>query len=78
VPAQALLLLNNEFVQQSAARWAKAAQGQTDPVSWLYESGFGRAPLAGEREQIAQYLGAHSWDSLCHVLLNSAEFLYVE
>lgn len=75
VPAQALLLLNNEFVHLAAQRWAERANQQLD---WLYESAFGRLPTPAERSAAEEYVASHDWASLCHVLLNTAEFLYVQ
>jgi hypothetical protein len=75
VPAQALLLLNNEFVHLAAQNWAKRANQQLD---LLYETAFSRLPTAAERTAAEEYAANHDWASLCHVLLNTAEFLYVQ
>ncbi len=78
VPAQALLMMNNEFVFEQAKRWAEASSREQDRLSWLYETAFGREPTAQERTVAEDYLRSHDWTSLCHVLLNTAEFLYVK
>ncbi len=78
VPAQALMLLNNELVHLAASRWASASESQSSRLDWLYETAFGRLPNAQESEAAATYLKDHNWQSLCHILLNSAEFLYVQ
>jgi hypothetical protein len=93
VPAQALTLLNNPFVVQQARRWAERALregGGTDRerVTWLYRSGFGRAPDEQElrealdflAEQGKEYKGSEvvrAWADLCHVLFNVKEFIFV-
>jgi hypothetical protein len=78
VPSQALLLLNNEFVHLQAQRWASASAAQSDRIGWLYETAFSRPPSAPERNLADDYLKTHDWASYCHVLLNTAEFLYVQ
>ena len=78
VPAQALLMMNNEFVLLQAQRWAEASASQSDRLGWLYETAFAREALPQERALAEDYLKTHDWTSLCHVLLNTAEFLYVQ
>ena len=78
VPSQALLLLNNEFVHLQARHWADASAAQSDRIAWLYETAFSRSPTPSERSLAAEYLKTHDWASYCHVLLNTAEFLYVQ
>ena len=78
VPAQALLMMNNAFVHQQAQRWADASAQKPDRLTSLYRSAFAREPLPEEKQAAQDYLATHSWYSLCHVLLNSAEFLYVQ
>ncbi len=78
VPAQALLMMNNEFVLLQAERWAKASAAQQDRLNWLYETAFAREVLPQERALAEDYLKTHDWTSFCHVLLNTAEFLYVQ
>ena len=71
-------MMNNEFVLLQAQRWAEASTSQQDRLGWLYETAFTREPLAQERALAEDYLKTHDWTSLCHVLLNTAEFLYVQ
>jgi hypothetical protein len=78
VPAQALLMMNNEFVLLQAQRWAESAATQQDRLTWLYETAFAREVLPQERALAEVYLKTHDWTSFCLVLLNTAEFLYVQ
>ena len=61
VPAQALALLNDPFVHLMCERWAarlQAAHGD-DAEAWIaaaYQTAFGRAPIAAEREFCRQFL----------------------
>ncbi len=83
VPSQALILLNNEFVLQQAARWAgrvKAAAGDDRArVQLMFQQAFARPPEAWELEESLAFLSkGRGLEDLCHVLFNSAEFLYVQ
>jgi len=82
VPSQALLMLNNEFVAAAAETWAdKLTREQTGPdarIQSMYLTAFGRPPEDWERAELKTYLAKNgSWSDLCHVLFNSAEFIYV-
>ncbi|MEZ6061400.1 MAG: PSD1 and planctomycete cytochrome C domain-containing protein [Planctomycetaceae bacterium] len=93
VPTQALAMLNNDFVHARsralAARVQTAAPddlGEQITAAWRFV--LGRAPDDDERRLAMQHLTSqtsrHSLSeqqalaSLCHVLLNSNEFLYVD
>ena len=87
VPAQALCLLNDPFVLEQAATWAtRVLTGSADNrerIRTLYRVGFGREPQAGEVLDALEFLGAdsretHVWAELCHVLLNSKEFIFIK
>ena len=60
VPAQALMLLNNEFVNTQAARWAQReieAHGRVEErIDDMYVRAFGREPLAAETARIRGFL----------------------
>ncbi len=83
VPSQALIMLNNEFVLQQAAKWSgrvqAAATDDRERVRLMFSQAFARQP---EEWELADSLGflrqGRSLDDLCHVLFNSAEFLYVQ
>jgi hypothetical protein len=82
VPSQALLMLNNEFVVESARRWAKELERAGEPEARLeqaYLAAFGRPPEESEVRELLAFAAsrADAWADICHVLLNSAEFIYV-
>ena len=84
VPSQALILMNNEFVLQQAAKWAERVSSEAGPdnaarVKLLFRQAFGRAPENWEAAESIQFLEkGRPLADLAHVLFNSAEFLYVE
>jgi len=89
VPTQALALLNNPFVHtQSAALARRVGAGpKGDQVTRAWRLALGRDPRDADRtaalahlERQAAQLGdsASALASLCHVLLNTNEFAYVD
>ena len=81
VPSQALMLMNNEFVLQQAAKWADSLAGVPEPerVPRMYQQAFGRPPKKSEIDDAAAYLAdGGTWKGLAHVLFNSPEFIYVQ
>jgi len=82
VPAQALMLMNNEFVAQQARLWSvRMESAYSDPrerLDAMYQQVFGRAPEPAERDRVQTFLGGEgSWGDLAHVLLNAKEFLFL-
>ncbi len=90
VPAQALTLLNDPFVLDQARTWAGLAlKGGTcaeDRLDGLYRAAFARPPDDRERSEALAFLDAHrpggrddasAWADLCHVLINTKEFLFI-
>jgi hypothetical protein len=84
VPAQALLMMNNEFVAQQAAVWAANVTSLTpaDPrerLRLMYRSAFARDADTRETEEVMSYVAQHKnpWPDIAHVLFNSPEFLYL-
>ena len=88
VPSQALMMMNNEFVAQQAASWAQrmvaAAPDTTERVRQMYLAAFGRPPAAEEISSISSFVAGQEqkpekavWTDVAHVLLNSAEFIYL-
>ena len=92
VPAQALILMNDELVGLLARRWAeRLATGADDAriVGEMYETAFGRLPSIDEtamarsflREQAELYAGADARTlalaDLAHVLFNVKEFVFL-
>ncbi len=89
VPTQALALLNNPFVHaQSAALARRVGAGtKTEQVSRAWRLALGRDPRAADRTAALAHLDrqaalladpAAALASLCHVLLNANEFVYVD
>jgi hypothetical protein len=87
VPAQALTLLNDPFVLSQAKAWAgraikeqPRAEGRLDA---LYRAAFGRPPDEREKAESLAFVEARgadetsAWSDLCHVLLNTKEFLFL-
>ena len=93
VPTQALFLMNNPWMNDLAADIAKkitdSLETDTERLSYLYESLLGRLPTKDDLEAATELLEAVrgqadlekfpmvDWQSLCHTMLMSSEFLYV-
>jgi len=98
VPAQSLILMNNEFVHQQANVWAKhlLSAGFSDDtaiVTNAYRTAFARSPSETELASLLEFAHADASNpadanktlqnetiltSLCHVLLNQKELLFLE
>jgi hypothetical protein len=94
VPAQALILMNDPFVQEQASLWAKRIVQQPgsveDRIRHMYMQAFGRLPTARELDDCRSFLTEQSrntgkpmgdaslWADLAHVLINAKEFVYLE
>jgi hypothetical protein len=94
VPAQALTMMNNPFVVQQAATWARrvlAERGLSarQRVARMYVMAFGRPPTAAEADEALAFLGEQSkqyaqaedvraWADLGHVLVNVKEFIFID
>ena len=87
VPAQALVMMNNPFILNEAARWAGKIQGAGGDagrrVEELYQSAFGRPPTASEAKQALTFLQerggdtVEAWTDVCHALFNLKEFCFL-
>ncbi len=93
VPAQALVLLNDPFVQSQAKLWAgHVCAAQTDAsarVDCMYRQAFARPPTADERtaclafvvkqthERSGDAAEAAAWADLAHALINVKEFIFL-
>jgi Protein of unknown function (DUF1553)/Protein of unknown function (DUF1549) len=94
VPAQALILLNDPFVQEQSFIWAKSVIGRpgspVEKIRQMYVAAFGRSPTDDEssaclgflQEQASRY-GAKAddlkpWADLAHTLFNTKDFIYVD
>jgi hypothetical protein len=83
VPSQALMMMNNEFVVTQAGAWAQRVvrdiREPRERIDSMYRGAFARPPDPAEVEQILSFLTnpPEAWADVAHVLLNSAEFIYV-
>ena len=92
VPAQALIMLNKEFVSQQARVWAEKLlaarpKNNVDLLSGAWFELFGRTPEPAELRPLLDFAGESSAQEglmqletlkeICHVLLNSKEFLFL-
>ena len=83
VATQALHLMNNGMVDDLADAFAKrvAREAGADPkqqVEKLYWMGLSRPPDDEERRISLEGLAKLSLSRLCHTMLNSAAFLYID
>jgi len=93
VPSQALMMMNNEFVNQQAGKWAsRMIREFTDPrerIQRMFVEAYSRTPEAGEVAATEAFLkeqgathgvspnDALPWTDFAHVLFNSKEFIFV-
>jgi mono/diheme cytochrome c family protein len=85
VPAQALILMNDPFVQQQTTVWAKQITGQAPDVSTrialFYRTAFAREPTTSESNAAQQFLGpmpdGKAWSEFAHALATTKEFIFV-
>jgi hypothetical protein len=88
-PTQSLFMINGPWTMQRAKAFARRLDGDSSATLEQklvtgYMLAFGRAPSPAETENARQYLQNHpavsqdAFVDLCHVLLNSNEFLYVD
>ncbi|EMI21142.1 protein containing DUF1549 [Rhodopirellula maiorica SM1] len=82
-PLQSLALLNNDFMLRQARYFAERIQKQVgdDPrrqVERGFELAFARKPSAQEAELAKQFVRDQTLFSLCRMLLNANEFVYVD
>ena len=78
---QALNLFNSPFVITQAEAFARRIEaeeaGLEEQIDRAYRLAFGRAPSDDEAVASRETVGAHGLRTLCRVLLNSTEFLYL-
>ncbi|MEZ6131049.1 MAG: PSD1 and planctomycete cytochrome C domain-containing protein [Planctomycetaceae bacterium] len=97
VPAQALILLNNEFVNQQARQWAQRLSDHSgaaaqEILKQAWSELFSRPASPEELQLLQHYIAESSAEDtasaadnvsletltqLCHILLNSKEFLFL-
>jgi hypothetical protein len=94
VPAQALVMLNNPFVAEQAALWAKRIlsdekRSDIDRIQQMYLEAFARRASDEEIAAVNAFLDSQrllnpademdrAWTDLAHVLFNAKEFVFVE
>ena len=93
VPAQALILMNNNFVVGEAKRWSQtvlsdAGSPDNEKIKQMYVRAIGREPTATETADALAFLteqgtkygkpgDPRAWADLCHVMLNIKEFIHI-
>ncbi len=81
-PLQALTMLNNRFVlrqsEHFAARVLQRADGIEAQVAAAYRIAFARAPSADERAEAVRFAELHGLASLCRLIFNLNEFVFVD
>jgi len=92
VPAQALTLLNDPFILDQARAWADRTRARSPSpearVDDLYRTAFGRPPTDRERAESLAFVRSEgetpaggddpqAWADLCHVLMNTKEFIFI-
>ena len=79
---QALSLLNNQFIVRQAEHFAQrlesAGADRSRQIELAYRLAFGREPSANEVRKLAAYTDKNGIPSLCRVIFNSNEFLFVD
>jgi hypothetical protein len=93
VPAQALILMNDPFVIEQANRWADRvaadpAASFEQRIDRMYLTAFARHPTGSETADAISFLNSQgvsqsesqtqAWRSLCHVMFNVKEFVFIE
>jgi len=86
VPAQALILMNDPFIQQQAQLWAKATDGHHGDdrarLTRMYLQAFSRPPTDSEVETLLAFVkqsetGDRAWADVAHALINTKEFIFL-
>jgi hypothetical protein len=81
-PIQSLGLMNNAFVQRQCEHFARRLENEAGPdagrqITLAYQLAFGRPPRAAEAKRTIALAREHGLESVCWVLLNTSEFLYL-
>ena len=81
-PAQALALLNNDFMAVMAKHFAKRLEARLGTMKDRVERGFleatGRKPNADELKILCAYAAKHGMASLCRILFNLNEVAFAD
>ncbi len=83
VAPQALAMMNSEFTQDQAERFAAGLRKQNadSPAAWVesaWQLAFGRSPSPIERSTAEDYVRRNSLPRLCLLIFNMNEFIYVD
>ena len=80
-PLQALTMLNHQFTLDMAQFFAQKLSGKTsepkEQTRLAFLDVFGREPTPEENTECVNHIQSHSLTSLCRVLLNTSEMIYV-
>ena len=88
IPAQALSMMNGEFVQEASQEWAErvedATKGQSveEKIRALFWDAYARSPDDAELEQLSEYYQSivdpgTALKNIAFALMNTKEFIYV-
>jgi hypothetical protein len=81
-PIQAMQLLNNTRMEQIGQHWAQRLEQECGPgvherLRRAWQQAYAREPLTDEIQAAEAFVAAHGWESLCLVLLNTNEFIFL-
>jgi hypothetical protein len=81
-PIQAMQLLNNTRLEQTARHWAQRLEreggsNQQERLRLAWQQAYARHPSAEELAVAEEFIAVHGWEQLCLVLLNTNEFLFL-
>ena len=82
-PLQSLSLMNHSFVLRMADHFAARTRSEVgddidDQIDRVVRLAWCRSPSDSERDLLKQFVTEHDLASLCRVIFNSNEFLYVD
>lgn len=79
---QALSTLNDAFVLRQCERFASRLMRERNTLAGqidrAYELALGREPTARERERLIAHANRHGLASVCRVIFNSNEFMFLD
>jgi len=70
--------MNSDWTNAQAARLAARLAGEKDPVDRAWRLTLGRAPEAAEKKRAQDFAAQRGLSSLCLLLFNMNEFVYVD
>jgi hypothetical protein len=82
---QSLVMLNSPFVNEQAQHWSRlvvrVSPEESARLDAAFRSAFARFPTESERASLRRLLRsgeASAWRDVCHVLLNTNEFVTID